>query len=98
MTYDVRLREEAEQDLTEASVWYQEQQRDLGHEFIDEVSTTLQSIQNSPLSYPIVYRDMRRALTRKFPFSVFYQIHTNTVIVFGVLHASRDPKRWRNRT
>lgn len=98
MNYDVRLREEAETDLTEASIWYQEQQPGLGHEFIDKVSSTLQSIQERPLSYPIVYRDMRRALTRKFPFSIFYQIHTNAVIVFGVLHASRNPNNWRNRT
>ena len=42
MNYDVRLREEAEIDLTEASIWYQEQQPGLGHEFIHEVSSTLQ--------------------------------------------------------
>mgnify|MGYP003679501893 CR=1 FL=1 len=98
MNYDVRLREEAEIDLTEASIWYQEQQPGLGHEFIHEVSSTLQSIQESPLSFPVIYRDMRRVLTRKLPFSIFYQIHTNTIIVFGILHASRDPKRWRDRT
>lgn len=98
MTYDVRLREEAENDLTEASIWHQEQQPGLGYEFIDEVTAILQSIQERPLSYPIVYREMRRALTRKFPFSVFYQIQAYTIIVFGVLHASRAPSSWRDRT
>lgn len=68
MTYDIRLREEAENDLTEAAVWYQQQQPGLGHEFLDEALALLQSIQDRPLSYPIVYREARRALISRFPF------------------------------
>jgi len=98
MTYDIRLREEAENDLTEASTWYQQQQPGLGHEFLDEVLSLLQSIQERPLSFPIIYRETRRALTKKFPFCVFYRIQSSTIVVFSAMHASRNPRRWRDRT
>ena len=98
MSYEVRLREEAEHDLSEASIWYQQQQPGLGHEFLDEVLSTLQSIQDRPIIYPVVYRETRRALTKRFPFCVFYQIQSDTIIVFAILHASRNPYRWRERT
>ena len=98
MTYEIRLREEAENDLAEASSWYQQQQIGLGHEFLDEVLSILHSIQEGPLSYPIIYREFHRAIIRRFPFCVFYKIHTDQIIVFAVLHASRNPQTWRERT
>ena len=36
MIKEIRLREEAEVDLSEAAIWYQQQQSGLGDEFLDE--------------------------------------------------------------
>ncbi len=67
MILNIRLREEAEADLTEAAIWYQQQQRGLGCEFLDEVVSLLKSIQNHPRAYPIIHRKTLRALTSRFP-------------------------------
>ena len=98
MTYEIRLREEAENDLAEASSWYQQQQIGLGHEFLDEVLSILHTIQERPLSYPIIYRELHRAIVQRFPFCIFFKIHDGQIIVFAVLHASRNPRTWRERT
>lgn len=37
MTYAVRLRDDADRDLTAAALWYEMHRPGLGHEFIDEV-------------------------------------------------------------
>ena len=37
MTLELRLRPEAELDLAEAALWYEEQGSGLGHQFLDEV-------------------------------------------------------------
>ena len=37
MTLEVRLRPEAELDLTNAALWYEEQCPEFGHQFLDEV-------------------------------------------------------------
>ena len=98
MTKEIRLREEAETDLDEASVWYQQQRRGLGDEFLDEVRTLSRSILQNPLAYPIVYRNTRRALTKRFPFGLFYRVEPEYIVVVAIMHASRNPSRWKERT
>lgn len=71
MTYTIRLREEAEIDLEEAASWYESQRQGLGHDFLDTVLDMLGSIEQSPLSYPIVHRNTHRAVIPRFPFAIF---------------------------
>lgn len=40
MTFPVRLRSEAEEDLEDAARWYEGQKRGLGQQFLDEVTRT----------------------------------------------------------
>jgi len=59
MNYLIRLRDEAEDDLAKASSWYENQQRGLGHEFLDQALSAFQLISEHPLTYPIVHRNTR---------------------------------------
>lgn len=97
MTLEIRLRPEAELDLEDAAIWYEQQCAGLGHQFLDEAAASLSSIAASPLLYPLVHRNTRRALMRRFPFGVYYQIDTSTVIVVAIMHGSRNPSRWKMR-
>lgn len=97
MTFEVRLRPDAEQDLADAAVWYEERLSGLGHQFLDEVLAVLTSLAESPLRYPVVHRDTRRALIHRFPFGIYYRIETGTIVIIAVLHGSRDPRRWKTR-
>lgn len=98
MILEVRLRPEAELDLADAALWYEEQQRELGHNFLDEILSVLSIIAETPLMYPLVHRNTRRAVTRRFPFGVFYRVETTSVVVVAVMHGSRNPIRWKSRT
>jgi len=98
MTYTVRLREEAEVDLEEAASWYESQRSGLGHDFLDAVLQTLGSIEQSPLSYPVIYRSTHRAVLPRFPFAVFYFVQESEISVISVMHGSRHPARWQHRT
>jgi len=98
MIKEIRLREEAELDLSEAAIWYQQQQRGLGHEFLDEVFELSQSIKDHPFAYPVVHREVRRALTHRFPFGIFFRVEEEIIVIFAIMHASRDPSRWKERT
>ena len=97
MTFEVRLRPEAEQDLSDAASWYEERQSGLGHRFLDEILTTFVSLAETPLRYPVVHRNTRRALIHRFPFGVYYRIENNNIVVIAVMHGSRDPHRWKTR-
>ena len=98
MTLEVRLRPEAEQDLADAAAWYEEQRQGLGHEFLDEVLAMLSSIAETPLMLPHVHRNTRRAIIHRFPFGVYFRVEDATIVVVAVMHGSRNPRRWKNRT
>jgi plasmid stabilization system protein ParE len=70
MTAEIRLRREAEQDLTEAAKWYDDQRTGLGEEFLNELRATLSTMADMPSMYPMIYRSTRRAVMHRFPFSV----------------------------
>lgn len=94
MTYELLVRPEAESDISEAYDWYENQRTGLGSEFVLCTEATLESIQRNPNLYPIVHKNIHRALIRRFPFGIFYIVEENEIIVLSVFHARRDPKWW----
>jgi hypothetical protein len=68
--YLVAIRIEAEAELAKAFEWYEERRAGLGYEFCDEVRSTLKSILDSPLHHAVLYRNVRRALVRRFPYKI----------------------------
>ena len=97
MTLELRLRAEAELDLADAALWYEEQRSGLGHQFLDEVLATFTIIAKTPLSYQLVHRNTRRALVHRFPFGIYYRIETSMIVVVSVMHGSRNPRHWKSR-
>ena len=69
MNYRLLIRKQAKADLQWASRWYERQSPGLGQMFVAEIDATLIRIEDSPLQYQTVYRDVRRAIPRKFPYS-----------------------------
>ena len=95
---NVRLRPEAEADLEDAARWYEDRRRGLGSEFLDEVLSTLRAIAERPDRYARVEGAIRRAVTARFPFGIFYVVEEPGTVVVAILHSSRDPSRWKGRT
>ena len=77
--------------------WYEGRRPGLGEDFLTCVDACVQAICRHPEMYEVVYADYRRALVRRFPYSVFYEYSQNAVTVYGVFHNSRDPEKWRRR-
>jgi toxin ParE1/3/4 len=74
MNLTVIFRPEAAAETQEAFAWYEAQRKGLGVEFRDELQHTLDTIQANPNQYPVVHRNVRRALMRRFPYGVFYVV------------------------
>ena len=98
MTLELRLRAEAELDLADAALWYEEQRSGLGHQFLDEVLAAFLIIAETPLTYQVVHRRTRRALVHRFPFGIYYRVETSVIVVVAVMHGSRNPRHWKSRT
>lgn len=93
----VLLRPEAKENLAEASKWYEERSAGLGGRFLDAVDAALDKAEKNPLRYPRVYKDVRRAPVRGFPYGIFYLYDKQVISVLRVLHQGRDPALWRRR-
>lgn len=99
MNHPLTLLPEARNDVAEAYLWYEEQSLGLGLDFLRCVEVALLSVQRTPLLYPVVHESYRRALVRRFPFAVFYEVEGDSgrCVVYSVFHCSQDPDKWRGR-
>lgn len=88
---------EAEQDVAEAYAWYEGRRPGLGEDLLSRVDACIQAILRTPEMHAAVHEGYRRALVRRFPYAVFYEYANDTVTVYGVIHTSRDPEKWRQR-
>ena len=51
----------------------------------------------TPLQFPAVHLDIRRALVRPFPYGIFFRDFASHVRVVAIVHLHRDPVSWRTR-
>ena len=98
MSYNLIIRSEAEVELGEAFAWYENRVSGLGSEFLLCIDAVLNAVSRNPLLYPQVHRNIRRALTRRFPYEVFFIVDGQCVVILAVFHAKRDPNIWRKRS
>ena len=97
MSFSVRIRPAAAADIEDACKWYEARRPGLGDEFLQSVSAILDTIIQQPERFPIVHRDLRRALLHRFPYGIFFRIEGGRLMVVACFHAKRDPQRWRSR-
>jgi plasmid stabilization system protein ParE len=93
----VQLKLAAVQDLAEAYAWYEQQRPGLGNEFLEAVRLCLDSAARHPRSNAIARKNVRRALVRRFPYSVYYEASDDAILVRGIFHHARKPASWQKR-
>lgn len=98
MTYTVYLRPDAKSDIEEAAFWYESQESDLGNQFLDEALSVIDKLEETPAIYPKIFQNLRRVLFKKFPFGMYFYLEEQRVIIIAVMHGSRDPTNWQQRT
>ena len=89
--------DEAGGDVVRSYDWYESRETGLGEDFLRCVESCVLSIQRHPLLYPVAVDGFRRALVRRFPYEIFYELSTDRLIIYAVFHCSQDPRKWRIR-
>jgi len=74
MSLRVVFRRAAKSEFEDAAAWYQERRRGLGEEFAAEIGEAIERASEYPLRYPLVFGDVRRAVSRRFPFAVYFPL------------------------
>ena len=99
MSYGIKLLPIAYKDLQQAKNWYNEKRENLGKEFKKAIIADIDYIKENPEHYQRKYKELRQSLVTRFPFAIFYLIEESNkrIIIFGILHTSRNPEIARNR-
>lgn len=93
----LRLVRAAETEMFRAADRYDDERPGLGDRFLREVEHTLEGAVLAPLRWPLVDEQHRRRLVKQFPYSIFYRIVDDTVVVVAIAHHKRQPGYWRQR-
>jgi len=88
---------EALAEFKEATLYYSEKSPSLAFAFYSEVKHAIERIVENPLLYRMVDEDVRRCLTKRFPYAILYTIEDYYILILAVMHCSREPSYWKHR-
>lgn len=80
-----------------AAHYYSVCQTGLEQRFIAAVEHAIQQIVESPERWRIVDEDIRRCLTKVFPYAILYTVEADRILIIAVMHCHREPEYWRKR-
>jgi toxin ParE1/3/4 len=81
------------EDISISIEWYEKQLQGLGLDFLECVEDALKRISNNPNIYAQHHKQFRRILLRKFPFSVFFSIEPNEIVIHAVFDNRKNPEK-----
>ncbi|MBN2652994.1 MAG: type II toxin-antitoxin system RelE/ParE family toxin [Spirochaetales bacterium] len=93
MNFRLLFAPEIEEDLLEGYHWYESKAKGLGEDFLRIFYALSSEIARNPMIYRRVYADFRRRLLKRFPYSIYFLVEDDLVIVFGLFHCSRNPQK-----
>ncbi len=88
---------EALAEYEAAALYYAERDPRVGQRFVAAVEDAIDRILDSPTRWRVLDEDVRRCLTRVFPYGVLYTIEADFVLIVAVMHCSRQPGCWKRR-
>ncbi len=95
--YNLVFWEEAEEDYLDAFSWYTSRREDLGTSFEQEMDKSIGRIKSQPNQFPKVYKEVYRALIKRFPYAVFFKKYETEIIIIAISHTAQDPDKLEKR-
>lgn len=93
----VRYHRAAEAELLDEIAWLESQSAGLGQRLLDEVLRAEDQLRRFPESAEEVRPSIRRLVLRAFPYSIFYTIDQEGLIILAFGHQHRRPDYWLPR-
>lgn len=102
MTRRFRPEPEASAELEHAALWYEDERRGLGTDFLDAIGATLAQIAEWPHAAPKVRGlpadvPARHAPVGGFPYHIAYLVTPTDISILAFAHDHREPGYWFSR-
>jgi toxin ParE1/3/4 len=95
MGFRIEIRPTAILDATEAYNWYESQKEGLGIEFLDALDSFYDELLINPYTHSFYVNTVRQGVLDRFPYTVVYEVNSDSIVVFSVFMQRRDPSKKR---
>lgn len=86
----VVFRASANAQVVDAQSWYDQQRLGLGAEFARSLESAITRVARNPFAAPAVHQEVRRVLLKRFPYSVFYTVEGDNLVVLSCMHTRQN--------
>ena len=93
----VRRLSAAEDEFLNSVAFYLGESPQAAERFVNEVESAVEELSRDPNLYPVYEDIVRRKVLNAFPFSIYYFIENDEVVIVAIMHNKRRPKYWRKR-
>ena len=90
----VKILDPAEKDLEDGYRFYERKSKGLGSYFLDSLYSDIDSLAYFGGVHSLHF-GYYRALSKRFPYAIYYHITADAVIVTAILDCRREPSRTR---
>lgn len=87
----LRIARSAEADLLDGFAFYEGQQRGIGSYFLDSLYADIDSLALYAGIHPKPFGHLHRALAKRFPFAIYYDLQGELITVVAVLDCRQNP-------
>jgi plasmid stabilization system protein ParE len=94
----VSFLEAADAEVDAAMAWYAERSLLAASGFLHELSKTINHIVDAPHRYPKAEHSTRKIRFDRFPYSIYYRITDDAIVVIAVARGKRRPRYWAGRS
>jgi hypothetical protein len=86
----------ARNDLIEGFHFYEAKEQGLGRYFLDSLYSDIESLKSFSGVHRKVHRGLHRALSKRFPFAIYYTIEEGSVQIRAIVDCRKRPS-WIRR-
>jgi len=93
MSYKLEIKQEANLEVIEAYLYYEEKRIGLGEEFLEHLAIYFDRILANPQHFPQKRKPYREVFVKRFPFLIIYEVEEEKIIVYSVFNTWQNPSK-----
>jgi len=88
---NILISKQAHTEIEDAEEYYNLQQNGLGDTYKSDLKNSIENIKRFPNLYPNITTNIKRTVLHRFPYSIFYALKKDIILIISVAHQHRKP-------